>query len=118
MAKDNLVIIKKSYEFSKWLLNHSGKFPRSHRFSIAVKLENAMLEFVELVTVGGRSFGATGIGFQPGLHRIKAMHSKCNSPRTNWIAIPLWIASGACSAALAVAVLGPRESGFSSACIA
>lgn len=46
-----MVIVKKSYDFSKWLLNHSGKFPKSYRFSIAVRLENAALEFTELVAV-------------------------------------------------------------------
>jgi hypothetical protein len=46
-----MLIIKKGYDFSKWLLHHTGKFPKSHRFSLAVKLENGILDFVELLTV-------------------------------------------------------------------
>lgn len=46
-----MIIAKKGYDFAKWLLNHSGKFPKSFRFSIALRLENNILEFIELVTV-------------------------------------------------------------------
>ncbi|UCH98743.1 MAG: diversity-generating retroelement protein Avd [Candidatus Aminicenantes bacterium] len=46
-----MLIVKKAYEFSKWLLHHTGKFPKSSRFSVAVKLENGILEFIELTTV-------------------------------------------------------------------
>ncbi|NIM13492.1 MAG: diversity-generating retroelement protein Avd [Candidatus Aminicenantes bacterium] len=46
-----MLIIKKGYDFSKWLLNHTGKFPKSYRFSIASKLENAILDFIEMTTV-------------------------------------------------------------------
>ena len=46
-----MLIVKKAFDFSKWLLNHTGKFPKSFRFSIAVRLENSVLEFTELVAV-------------------------------------------------------------------
>jgi len=32
-------------------LRHTNKFPKSHRFSVAVKMENAMLEFLRCITV-------------------------------------------------------------------
>ncbi|MFQ5641219.1 MAG: hypothetical protein ACE5IR_24840 [bacterium] len=51
MANQDLLIIKKGYDFSKWLLQHTGKFPKSYRFSVAAKLENAILDFIELATV-------------------------------------------------------------------
>lgn len=51
MAAKEMLVIKRGYDFSKWLLNHTGKFPKSYRFSVAAKLENAMLEFIELTTV-------------------------------------------------------------------
>ncbi|MDZ7266268.1 MAG: hypothetical protein ONB48_04680 [candidate division KSB1 bacterium] len=38
--------IKRGYDFSKWLLQHTGKFPKSYRFSVAAKLENASVAFV------------------------------------------------------------------------
>ena len=46
-----MLIVKKAYDFSKWLLNHTGKFPKSYRFSIAVRIVNAVLEFTELVAI-------------------------------------------------------------------
>jgi hypothetical protein len=51
MADKEMLIIKKGYDFSKWLLNHTGKFPKSYRFSVAAKLENGILDFIEMTTV-------------------------------------------------------------------
>ena len=51
MAQSDMLVIKRSYDFSKCLLQHSGKFSRSHRFSVAVKLENAALSLIELTSV-------------------------------------------------------------------
>ena len=45
------MVIKRGYDSSKWLLEHTGKFPKSYRFSVAAKLENAILEFIELTSV-------------------------------------------------------------------
>jgi len=42
MAAQEFLVIKRGYDFSKWLLQHTGKFPKSYRFSIAAKLENAI----------------------------------------------------------------------------
>jgi 23S rRNA-intervening sequence protein len=49
-----MLIVKKAYDFSKWLLLHTGKFPKSYRFSIAVRIENAVLDFTELVAVANK----------------------------------------------------------------
>jgi hypothetical protein len=51
MSQQEMVIIKKGYDFSKWLLHHTGKFPKSYRFSVAAKLENGILDFIEITTV-------------------------------------------------------------------
>ncbi len=48
---EKLKIFKRLFEFSKWLLNHTSHFPKSHRFSVAVKMENSILELIELVTL-------------------------------------------------------------------
>ena len=50
-AKEEMLLIKRGYDFSKWLLNHTGKFPKSYRFSVAAKMENAILDFIEVATV-------------------------------------------------------------------
>ena len=51
MADTEMLVIKRGYDFSKWLLQHTGKFPKSYRFSIAAKLENGALDFIEATTV-------------------------------------------------------------------
>jgi len=51
MANTEMLVIKRGYDFSKWLLQHTGKFPQSYRFSVAAKLENGVLDFIEATTV-------------------------------------------------------------------
>ncbi|MBN1560711.1 diversity-generating retroelement protein Avd [candidate division KSB1 bacterium] len=46
-----MIIQKKAYDYCKWLLNHTAKFPKSFRFSVAVRIENAILDFVESVNI-------------------------------------------------------------------
>jgi hypothetical protein len=41
MAQTEMLTIKRGYDFSKWLLQHTGKFPKSHRFSVAAKLRRS-----------------------------------------------------------------------------
>jgi len=43
--------IKKSQDFCKWLMEHTDKFPKSRRFSMAVRLENTFLDVVENVAL-------------------------------------------------------------------
>jgi len=50
MARMEMLTIKRGYDFSKWLLRHTGKFPKSYRFSVAAKLENGILDFLEWTT--------------------------------------------------------------------
>jgi hypothetical protein len=51
MAAQEFLVIKRGYDFCKWLLQHTGKFPKSYRFSVALKLENLSTDFIELTTV-------------------------------------------------------------------
>lgn len=48
---DEFKTIKKSYDFCKWLMEHTDKFPKSRRFSMAVRLENTFLDVVENVSL-------------------------------------------------------------------
>jgi hypothetical protein len=50
-TREEMLVIKRGYDLSKWLLDHTGKFPKSYRFSVAAKIENAVLEFLEMTTV-------------------------------------------------------------------
>jgi len=44
---EELKIFKMSYDFCQWLLGHTNQFPKSHRFSVAVRLENYFFDFLE-----------------------------------------------------------------------
>lgn len=44
-----LPIFQKSYDFAKWILAHTARFPKSHRFSLAVRIELLALEVVEKI---------------------------------------------------------------------
>ena len=44
-----MLVIKRGFDFSKWLLHHTGKFPKSYRFSVAVKMENACRAYLRYV---------------------------------------------------------------------
>jgi hypothetical protein len=47
-------VIQRSYDFTNWLFAHTQKFPRSLRFSLAVRIEDRMLEVLECVTVANK----------------------------------------------------------------
>ena len=39
-------VVSDAYEFLKWLVDHVGKFPRSHRFVLGERIETAMLNLL------------------------------------------------------------------------
>lgn len=50
MAED-LKLVQKSYDLCQWMFAHTNKFPKSHRFSIAVRIENLFLDLLEAVSL-------------------------------------------------------------------
>jgi hypothetical protein len=48
-------IFAKTYDFILWLLNHTEKFPKSERFRLARRLEDAAFEFYELLIQATRT---------------------------------------------------------------
>ena len=42
-------IFSKTYDFILWLLNHTERFPKSERFRLARRLEDAAFDFYELL---------------------------------------------------------------------
>lgn len=42
-------IFVKTYDFTKWLLEHTIKFPKSQRFVMAKRIEDAVLNFYDLL---------------------------------------------------------------------
>ncbi|WP_447972703.1 diversity-generating retroelement protein Avd [Nitrospira sp. Kam-Ns4a] len=41
--------VTKAYDILLWLVNHVGKFPRSHRFVLGERIETRMLTVLELL---------------------------------------------------------------------
>lgn len=39
-------VVSDAYELLKWLVEHVGKFPRSHRFVLGERIETAMLDLL------------------------------------------------------------------------
>ena len=54
MAVENLPIFVKTYDFILWTLGHTAKFPKSARFSVAVRLENSLLDMLQSVMTANR----------------------------------------------------------------
>ena len=52
MAKrtnEELLVITKMYDFILWSCNHTGKFPRNHRFVLGERLERSLYDVLELL---------------------------------------------------------------------
>jgi hypothetical protein len=54
MAHEELLIFQRCYDFAIWLLEHTQKFPKSLRFSLAVRIENRILEVLDSVVLANR----------------------------------------------------------------
>ncbi len=80
---EKLQIFKRVYDYSKWLLNHTNKFPKSHRFSVAVKLENTVLEIIELITQANMR-----LGFSEEIELHLGVLTPCDENTTPGIKIP------------------------------
>lgn len=46
---DEMIIFTRTYDFLSWIIPLSMKFPRSHRFIVTGRLQNAALDFQELI---------------------------------------------------------------------
>src|SRR5258708_40371897 len=50
MAKEReLVVITKTYDLILWSCNHTGKFPRNHRFVLGERIERGLYDLLELL---------------------------------------------------------------------
>jgi hypothetical protein len=47
---DEVSAVTKTYDLALWLLQHITKFPRKHRFTLGNRLEEGVLEILELLT--------------------------------------------------------------------
>lgn len=61
MAREELQVVDRTYELLKWFLGHLAKFPRHHRYSLGVAMENR-LQTILTFTIGGEVFEGKGGG--------------------------------------------------------
>jgi hypothetical protein len=46
---DELAVITKTYDFILWSCNHTGKFPRNHRFVLGERIERNLYDLLDLL---------------------------------------------------------------------
>lgn len=47
MGKDELIIIDRMYELTKWFLGHLAKFPRSQRYGLGRQIESRLYSILD-----------------------------------------------------------------------
>jgi hypothetical protein len=48
-GKEELHVITKTYDLILWSCNHTGKFPRNHRFVLGERIERNLYDLLELL---------------------------------------------------------------------
>ena len=54
-AGQDLIVFTKAYDFTVWAMNHTVKFPKSARFSVAARLENRLLDLIEAIVAANQA---------------------------------------------------------------
>jgi hypothetical protein len=57
MKAEPLVIFTRTYDFLSWLIPHTESFPRSQRFVVTKRLQDAALDFQEYLIEANRQRG-------------------------------------------------------------
>jgi len=47
--QEELTVITKTYDFILWSCNHTGKFPRNHRFVLGERIERNLYDLLEIL---------------------------------------------------------------------
>jgi hypothetical protein len=61
VADSQFLVIQRSVDFCVWLMAHTQKYPKSLRFSLAVRTENRALELVELAVTANHRRDKLGL---------------------------------------------------------
>lgn len=61
-----LILSQKLYDFTIWMTAHTSNYPKSHRFSYAVKIETLLLDTLILIEKANRSASREAL-----MHRIE-----------------------------------------------
>lgn len=43
------LVISKTYDLMVWTVNHTSRFPRSHRYALGLRLENTLYQILDLL---------------------------------------------------------------------
>ena len=54
---EELVVITKTYDLILWSCNHTGKFPRNHRFVLGERIEQRLYDLLETLIEGQPNVG-------------------------------------------------------------
>ena len=54
---EELVVITKTYDLILWSCNHTGKFPRNHRFVLGERIERNLYDLLETIDEIGKLVG-------------------------------------------------------------
>ena len=46
---EELVVITKTYDLILWSANHTGRFPRNHRFVLGERIERSLYDLLEVL---------------------------------------------------------------------
>src|SRR3954452_22615094 len=46
---DELTVLTKTYDLILWSCNHTGKFPRNHRFVLGERIERTLYDLLEIL---------------------------------------------------------------------
>ena len=47
--QEELIVITKTYDLILWSCNHTGKFPRNHRFVLGERIERTLYDLLEIL---------------------------------------------------------------------
>jgi hypothetical protein len=48
-SQQELIVITKTYDLILWSCNHTGKFPRNHRFVLGERIEHNLYDLLEML---------------------------------------------------------------------
>src|SRR5690348_9240894 len=82
MARNQeLVVITKTYDLILWSCNHTGKFPRNHRFVLGERIERNLYDLLEALIRAKYTRQRQPLLEQANL-TLEILRFKCGSPRT------------------------------------
>lgn len=81
MQAESMIIFTRTYDLISWLIPRTMSFPRSHRFVVTRRLEEAALNFEELIVNSSRRLGRARLEVSGGGCQLTTVRDETgNSP--------------------------------------